>query len=168
MPGDGDDLLKKYWHPGRTWTEETKDGRKVVHSYGYNVIDTKETRPSGNACGYSGFTAFVRASAGYPAEVQINVPEILFAKTKPRSFREIIGERPYLAMMMKFQVDGGLGHGLYEIWRERPLSPEGKEAAQVSCDYYEYFRRPPSVQARDQLTPRLYRMRNSFPHCFKT
>jgi hypothetical protein len=159
--------IKAYWHPGKTWTEE-KDGKKIVHSYGYNVIDTKEVRPSSNACGYSGFTAFVRTSAGYPAEIQINVPEILFAKTKPRSFREVIGARPYLALMMKYQVDGGLGHGLYEIWRERPGTPESKEAAAISCEYYQYFRNPPNLLVREQLTPRLYRMRQTYAHYFKT
>lgn len=159
--------IKSYWHPGKTWTEVKEDGRKIVHSYGYNVIDTKETKPSSNACGYSGFTAFVRTSAGYPAEIQINVPEILFAKMKPRSLRDIIGAQPYLAMRMKFQVDGGLGHGLYEIWRERPASPEGKEAAAISCEYYEYFRKPPNFHAREKLLPRLYRMRQSHAQYFR-
>ena len=87
------------------------------------MIDTQETKPTGNACGYSGFTAFVRTSTGYPAEVQINVPEILFAKMQGRSLRDIIGARAYMALMMKFPIDGGLGHGL---WCERPASPEGK------------------------------------------
>ena len=132
------------------------------------MIDTQETKPTGNACGYSGFTAFVRTSTGYPAEGQINVPEILFANMKPRSPRDIIGARAYMALMMKFQVDGGLGHGLHGLWRERTASPEGKEAADVSCEYYEYFRRPPNFHAREKLLPRLYRMRQQHAHYSST
>ena len=153
-------------------TEESAT-RKLTSDYDGDRYGLKDlpgargsTKPSSNACGNSGFTAFVRTSTGYPAEGQINVPEILFAKMKPRSLRDIIGARAYTALMMKFQIDGGLGHGLDELWRERPASPEGKEAADVSCEYYEYFRRPPNFHAREKL-PRLYRLRQRHARYFK-
>jgi hypothetical protein len=121
-------------------------------SQGRGIIQVKDVSADADPCGYSSTTVFVRTSNGWPAEIQINVPEIIYAKQSEDSVRRILGVRWFMNIKMKYQLDGGLGHALYEIYRVAPGSEQGQAAAALSRSYYNYFRSPiPNMTARDGL-----------------
>jgi hypothetical protein len=99
------------------------------------------TRES-NACGYSGYTVFVKSSAGgnpKMGEIQINYPPMMYAKDLG-DFRGSMPER-VAEMRSRFpEVPGGLGHKMYEVYRDQKLTPIGLAHAAASKLYYDYFR----------------------------
>lgn len=114
--------------------------RAFTASQGRGLIQGKEVTPDADPCGYSSTTVFVRTSNGRPAEIQINVPEIIYAKQSEDSVRRILGPQWFMNIKMKYQLDGGLGHALYEIYRVAPGSSRGLAAAALSKSYYAFFR----------------------------
>lgn len=172
-------FIYQYFNPSKTTNQiDPVTGKPMLNpvtknpvqvNAGLNVISAKETKPASNPCGYSGFTCFVRTGPGYAAETQINCPEVIFAKTKPSTFKKLLGGQTYMRLFLDFQVEGGLGHALYEIWREPKGRFEAAEAAaKLSTEYYEYFRRrPPNMQVRQSLNSRLFIMKRDFPDYFK-
>lgn len=93
--------------------------------------------------GYSGMNVSVPTKAGIPAEIQINSPEMIFAKERPEIARAILGDEAYHKIAAKPGMPaGGKGHEFYERWRSLdPKSPEAKAVAAQSCEYYNAFRR---------------------------
>ena len=120
----------------------------------------KVTRPDGdpinNPCGYSGYTVFVRTVDFKKAEVQINYPGMLYAKSLPE-FKATLGDAEEAAMRVKYAaVPGGLAHKMYEVWQNQRQSQIGKDHA-VACKlYFEYFQSPIPDQPRDKPLLRLY------------
>ncbi|WP_109108868.1 hypothetical protein [Azospirillum sp. TSO35-2] len=122
--------------------------RAFTASQGRGIIQVKEVTADADPCGYSSTTVFVRTSNGRPAEIQINVPEIIYAKQSEDSVRRILGPQWFMNIKMKYQLDGGLGHALYEIHRVAPGSSRAQSAAALSRSYYAFFRqRVPSPSA---------------------
>ncbi|SMF91203.1 hypothetical protein SAMN02982917_0152 [Azospirillum oryzae] len=126
--------------------------RAFTASQGRGLIQVKEVGADADPCGYSSTTVFVRTSNGRPAEIQINVPEIIYAKQSEESVRRILGPVRFMNIKMKYQLDGGLGHALYEIYRVAPASSRGQSAAALSRSYYAFFRQTvPSPAAASGL-----------------
>ncbi len=106
--------------------------------------------PINNPCGYSGYTVFVRTVDFKKAEVQINYPSMLYAKSLPE-FRDTCGEQMVGEMWARYApVPGGLGHKMYEGWQNNQQTQIGKDYA-VACKlYYDYFQSPILERAKGQ------------------
>lgn len=109
-------------------------------SEGLGLMKDQETTPFNSACGYSGFNFVVRLSNGQPAEIQANIPQVMYGQLNKATFCEVIGAAKYNEINGLYNVNGGLGHGLYEIYRVLPSSEKGKEARDLSISYFNYLR----------------------------
>ena len=114
---------------------------RFTASQGRGLLQIKEVTPDQDPCGYSSTTVFVRTSNGRFGEIQVNLPEIIYAKQSADSVKKLIGESMYMTIKGKYQLEGGLGHALYEVYRVAPGTEKAKQAAELSKAYYAYFRR---------------------------
>src|ERR1017187_219257 len=105
--------------------------------------NVKLTDPASDPLGYSGVIVTVPTKSGLPAEIQINTPEMIFAKEKPEVARNILGQETYQRIASQPGLPpGGQGHLLYEEWRSLPAdSPKAAEIETRSRAYYDAFRR---------------------------
>jgi len=79
--------------------------------------------------------------AGIPGEIQVNSPEMIYAKEPEALSRVLLGDDTYNAVAAKANVEGGLGHKYYEEWRVLdPNSVEAKAIAERSRAYYDAIR----------------------------
>jgi len=115
--------------------------KRFAASRGGGVIQVKDVQAAQDPCGYSSTTVFVRTSTGRAAEIQINVPEIIYAKQSESSVTRVIGPGAYAAIRSRFRLEGGMGHALYEIYRAPRGGQDPQKAARLSKRYYDYFRR---------------------------
>jgi subtilisin family serine protease len=100
------------------------------------VIDSKL-----DPLGYSGINTTVNTKAGIPAEIQVNTPEMIFAKEPEVISKRILGDDLCESISKKSPLEGGLGHKYYEAWRTPGLSPdEASDIAKKSKNYYDVFR----------------------------
>jgi hypothetical protein len=91
--------------------------------------------------GYSGTNSVVKTKAGISAEIQVNTPEMIFAKEKPDIAKAILGEEKYAELAEKAGVPGGRGHELYEQYRVlQPNDPRAGTIAAESRAYYDQVR----------------------------
>jgi uncharacterized Zn-binding protein involved in type VI secretion len=92
--------------------------------------------------GYSGVNTTLRTSNGLTGEIQVNSPEMIYAKGPPELAKSLLGEDGFNDMQQKTNLPSGLGHDLYEQWRTLPDSdsPEAQTLAQQSKDYYNAIR----------------------------
>ncbi len=91
--------------------------------------------------GYSGVNTTLKTSTGLTGEIQVNSPEMIYAKGPPEVARSILGEDGFNAMQEKTGLPSGAGHDLYEQRRVLPEdSPEAQGLAQQSRDYYNAIR----------------------------
>jgi hypothetical protein len=51
----------------------------------------------------------------------------------------------------RYRIDGGLGHGLYEIYRVAPASVKARQAALISKSYFNYLRGFPNPMVYQEL-----------------
>jgi hypothetical protein len=82
----------------------------------------------------------VRLTNHRPAEIQVNLPVMIYAKQPEDDSKKVLGADTVNQLKCKFGIDGGYGHKLYEIYRVAPTSNIGRHAAEVSKDYYGYLR----------------------------
>ncbi|HKX31134.1 MAG TPA: hypothetical protein VJ302_25825, partial [Blastocatellia bacterium] len=102
----------------------------------------KEISAASDPMGYSGTNAVVKTKAGIPAEIQVNTPEMIYAKESPANARAILGEEKYSELAAKTGVPGGRGHQLYEEWRSLPPGdPRRGQLEAESRAYYEQVRK---------------------------
>lgn len=94
--------------------------------------------------GYRGYLAHAKLKNGVIAEIQINTPEMIFAKETPQVAKAVIGEDTWAAIQRKTGLQGGLGHKYYE--QERVIkgiddvSKATRESIQrQSREYYAKF-----------------------------
>jgi hypothetical protein len=99
----------------------------------------KTIDPKTDPMGYSGTNAVVKTKAGVPAEIQVNTPEMIYAKERPEIARAILGDEKYVELATKSGVPGGRGHELYEEYRKLP---EGDQrAASLATESRAYYDR---------------------------
>jgi hypothetical protein len=102
----------------------------------------KIIKPETDPLGYSGTNAVVQTKAGIPAEIQINTPEMIFAKEKPIDAIGILGQEEYSRIAEKAGVPGGRGHVLYEEYRSLEIgNPRREVIEEESREYYDLIRR---------------------------
>lgn len=100
-----------------------------------------EFKPDTNALGYSGANGVVKTQSGMLAEIQVNTPEMIFAKHPPDDAKAVLGEQRYAEIAAKTGKEGGLGHALYEQHRELPVGdPRAAGLEAQSRAYYDHIR----------------------------
>jgi hypothetical protein len=116
---------------------------------GLNIIKDIEVNSASDPCGYSGMNFVVRLSNHRPAEIQVNIPVMIFGKEKEADSKGILGNKQFYDLRGKFMIEGGYGHALYEIYRDRPGTYRDKDgifhsvrqqAAYLSRRYYDLLR----------------------------
>jgi hypothetical protein len=121
----------------RAALESLKAARPDLQLSDMKIIDGAK-----DPLGYSGMNVSVRTESGLIGEVQINSPEMIFAKEPPELARAILGDAEYDRIVGSTGATGGLGHHYYEQWRSLPPgSPEADAIAAQSRAYYDQFRR---------------------------
>jgi hypothetical protein len=105
--------------------------------------DVKNIDATSDPMGYSGTNAVIKTKGGLPAEIQVNTPEIIYAKESPANGRVILGERKYAELAARTGVPGGRGYRLYEEWRSLPPGdPRRDQLEAESRAYYDQVRQP--------------------------
>lgn len=111
--------------------------RDLKQTTGLKIQDFKES-------GYRGYLATSKLSNGVLGEIQVNTPEMIFAKEQPSVAKLVIGEDKWNAIQKQTGQQGGLGHKYYEEIRvEKAKNPNGSKLIddlnQKSRDYYANF-----------------------------
>ncbi len=92
--------------------------------------------------GYSGVNSKIKTKSGIWGEIQVNTPEMIYAKESEEVARRLLGDEQYDKIAKKTGIKGGLGHKFYEEWRVlNPKSTEAQEIAKKSKKYYENIRK---------------------------
>lgn len=60
----------------------------------------------------------MKTKSGLTAEIQVNTPEMIYAKESPALARELLGDKKYNEIHTKTGIEGGQGHKYYEEWRK--------------------------------------------------
>lgn len=120
---------------------EQRQYNKAVALLKKQGAKVKSIESTSDPMGYSGTNAVVKTKAGIPAEIQVNTPEMIFAKEKPEIARAILGEQKYAEISAKSGVPGGRGHQLYEEYRGLASGdPRRDRVAAESRAYYNQVR----------------------------
>ena len=118
--------------------QQALDKAKSIPGY----IRTNERSPDTDNLGYKGHAIIFKTKNGMYGEVQINTPEIIYAKETESKGREMLGDKKYDEITKRIGVKGGLGHKLFEEWRflrgEHSISRK-KEIEVESKKYYKHF-----------------------------
>ncbi|WP_263260613.1 DUF6861 domain-containing protein [Pseudomonas sp. RIT-PI-S] len=103
--------------------------------------DVKSIDGSLHPLGYSGVNSSMMTKTGLIGEIQVNSPQMIFAKEPEALARNLLGSETYDAVAAKAGVPGGLGHRLYEDWRVLdPSAASAKAIAEESKAYYNAVR----------------------------
>lgn len=132
----------------------------IIGGRGLSLMKNEETLPHSNLCGYSGYNFVVRLRNGTPGEIQVNIPEVLYGKGPKDDFCNAAGEQTWNRIRSRFQIESSLGHGLYEMWRKDKCGSNGKVAALLSRQYYDYLRGVPNINVARQLQGELTAFKN--------
>jgi len=92
--------------------------------------------------GYKGNAVIYRLRNGIYGEVQINTPEIIYAKETESRARKMLGNKKYDEISKRIGVEGGVGHKLFEEWRRLKKVSDfsrKKELELKSKEYYSHF-----------------------------
>lgn len=123
-------------------------GRKIrlvcVPSRGLSIIKDEETTvdSKNNECGYSGLNFAVRLTTGWPGEIQANIPAIMYGKMSQKDLCKLFGQQGYDSVKSELDIEGGISHVFYEIWRVDKKGRNGMVAAKLSRRYHDYLRDP--------------------------
>ncbi len=107
----------------------------------------KTIDPESNVLGYSGVNATFKTDSSIWAEIQVNSPEMIFGKEPESIARQLLGDQTYDDIASRSSVRGGMGHQLYESWRNlNPASQEAQQIAAQSRAYYDAIREAGNVK----------------------
>jgi hypothetical protein len=123
------------------------DKHKIEESIKYakqlpGYVKTNLRNPGSDSLGYKGCAIVYRTKNGIYAEVQINTPEMIYAKETESRARKMIGNEKYDEIYKHTGIKGGMGHKLFEEWRT--LKDEGnlkrkENIEKESKEYYSHF-----------------------------
>ena len=115
--------------------------QNVKKELGNKGADVWEFTPDNNALGYSGINTTIKTKNGLHGEVQVNSPEMIYAKEPENIARTLIGDDAYNKIAKDTGIEGGLGHKYYEDWRviKDKESAAAKKIAEKSKKYYKLF-----------------------------
>lgn len=124
---------------------------QCVARNGFSLLKDIEVFAHTSACGYSGLNFVISMSNHRPAEIQANIPEVMYGQMSEKLFRETIGPVKLNEIKGRYRIDGGLGHGLYEIFRVAPTGVKARQAALLSKSYFNYLRGFPNLAVYQTL-----------------
>ncbi len=104
------------------------------------AVKAKITKAETDPLGFSSVNSKFKAN-DIIAEIQVNTPDIIYAKEPADSAKNILGSKLFKDMDKKYKGIGGKGHLMYEKWRV--LNAESSRAiaiAKKSREYYSLFR----------------------------
>ena len=139
---------------------------ECVARNGLSLLKDVEVFANSSPCGYSGMNFVISMSNGRPAEIQANIPEVMYGQLNEKNFRGTVGEEKFNEIKGRYRVEGGLGHGLYEIYRVSPGSVKAKHAALISKQYFDYLRGFPTWTATEELQRELAAIIKANPTIF--
>lgn len=138
---------------------------KCVPKNGLGLIKAFPVSLETSPCGYTGWNFVILLENRRPAEIQANVPRVMYGQFSQSTFESIVGKDVHAKIKQKYGIEGGLGHLLYEIFRLGPQDlqkdpakcrePKIKstiwgQAAEASTAYFNYLRGKPDEAARAQ------------------
>jgi hypothetical protein len=109
------------------------------------IINPRIENPKVNKLGYSGANANIKTPNGHIAEIQVNTPDMIFAKEPSVVAKNILGENLYNQLKTKYDamgVEGGKGHKYYEqIYRDAEMKkPEmAQTKARIEEESRKYY-----------------------------
>ena len=104
----------------------------------FKVLRHKVQKPE-DFDGYSGNILNIQFPNGAIGEVQVNTPEMIYAKEEAKIAKTILGQELYDRIdeaARKVGFEGGRGHALYEAIRSMEPSEERQALRQESVEYY--------------------------------
>lgn len=107
-----------------------------------NQFDVIKIKEQNTILGYTGILVNVKYPNGLWGEIQINSPQMIYAKEKDA--RTILGDELY-NKLEAFGIEGGKGHEFYDEWRKLNPSVEDelkrmREIERKSVEYYNQIR----------------------------
>lgn len=103
------------------------------------AFEVERIKPQSTSLGYSGHLMNVWVRDGIRAEIQVNTPQMIYAKET--SARNIIGDDIYKTIRKATGLPPGMGHKYYEEWRvmtpAEKASKKGHDLVEKSRQYYE-------------------------------
>lgn len=103
------------------------------------AFKVERIKPQSTSLDYSGHLMNVWVSDGIRAEIQVNTPQMIYAKET--AARDIIGDDIYKAIRKATGLPPGMGHKYYEEWRvmtpAEKASKKGHDLIEKSRQYYE-------------------------------
>lgn len=114
------------------------DAVQMLHNHPDLHGEIKHIKPTVDKMGYGGTIAKMKTPNGLIGEVQLNTPEMIYAKESEKSARKALGNDLYDQIAKVTGIQGGQGHKLYEQWRdiEDKTSDVATALAQKSKVYY--------------------------------
>ncbi len=114
-----------------TQTEDKLNITLLEIKQSFNVFSYK---PQKTNMGYTGHLFKVWAKDGVKAEIQVNTPQMIYAKEKDA--KSIIGSKLYNEIQQKSGLECGLGHKYYEQYRTSDDEIYKSLLAEESKEYY--------------------------------
>ena len=100
----------------------------------------KQHKGNSSPLGYSGVNSHIKTDAGIHGEIQVNTPEMIYAKEKPSDAKRMLGIKMYNDIK-NMMGPAGKGHEYYEKWRSaEDGSPEKKQIEKACKKYYSKIR----------------------------
>ena len=96
-------------------------------------------KPQSTDFGYTGNIINVRFPNGVIGEIQVNTPQMIYAKDSPSSAKRVIGEELWNKIHNETGLEGGLGHKFYEQGRVTIDTKKLDEIIRKSKEYYKHF-----------------------------
>ena len=100
----------------------------------------KVISPEADPYGYSGVNSSMVLSIGLTGEIQVNSPEMIFAKEPEAIARAVLGDDVWEGLNARFPGEGGKGHHFYEQGRSAPAGTDLSGLQAQSQAYYWQFR----------------------------
>jgi uncharacterized Zn-binding protein involved in type VI secretion len=140
---DGDATQIKDLARNTIIVEDQSQYGKAVNLLRQHGAKIKTHEADTNPMGYSGTNSTIKTEAGIYGEIQVNTPEMIYAKELPPVAKSILGEEKYAELASKPGMPpAGRGHQLYEEWRSLPEGDPRRDSLQVeSRAYHDQVRR---------------------------
>lgn len=108
------------------------------------AVKVKRQTPETDPLGYSGTIINYRAKNGLVGEIQVNTPEMIYAKEPAKFAKLILGNDTYEKVNNKYNNQGGIGHKFYEQYRSLDLTKSemltiAAGIEEMSRQYYSNF-----------------------------
>ncbi len=102
-----------------------------------NGVNIRVITPRSNIFGYSGANGSLATQSGLFAEIQVNTPEMIYAKESRATAEALLGADRYAALEKRLGIPGGRGHDLYE--QARVLSFGDKRLGPIAAESRRYY-----------------------------